>query len=128
MVGSSDRAFGLVFAAVFSAVALWPVTRGGEANLFALGAAGAFLGLALLRPVVLAPLNRAWLRFGAVLHRLISPIVLALVFFVVLTPISLLMRAVGSRPLSLGFDRAAPTYWTAREPAGPAPETITRQF
>lgn len=125
---SSDRAFGLVFTAAFAALGLWPLTRGEPAIPALLAIAGAFLAVALLRPALLAPLNRWWLRLGALLHRITSPIVLALVFFGVLLPIALLMRATGKRPLQLGFERDRPSYWMVREPAGPAPDTMTRQF
>lgn len=128
VVGSSDRAFGLVFAGVFGILALWPLVRGHGINLLALGAGIGFFALALLRPRVLAPLNRLWFRFGALLHRLTSPIVLAFIFYAVLLPVALMMRAVGSRPLSLGFDPEARTYWKSRDPVDQAPETMRRQF
>ncbi len=128
VTGSSDRAFGLAFAGVFCVLAFWPLARGGEVNIWLLGVAGGFFAVALLRPALLAPLNRLWFRFGTLLHRIVSPLVLAFIFFVVLVPIGLLMRLVGSRPLQLGFDHAARTYWITRNPAGPAPEAMRRQF
>lgn len=128
ITGASDRAFGLVFAGLFCAVTLWPLARGGEVNVWAAGVAGVFLAVTLLRPSLLAPLNRLWFRLGVLLHSIVSPLVLAFIFFAVLVPTALLMRAVGSRPLQLGFERGARTYWITRNPAGPAPETMRRQF
>jgi len=88
----------------------------------------AFLVVAWLRPAVLAPLNRAWTRFGLLLHRIVSPIVLGVMFFVVITPMGLVMRALGKDPLRLRYDREARTYWIDRRPPGPAPDTLNNQF
>jgi hypothetical protein len=126
--GPSDRAFGLTFAGVFTVLALLPLLRGGHARTWMLGLAAAFLAVALARPGLLAPLNRVWLRIGLVLHRVVNPVVLAVVFYCAVTPVALLMRLAGSRPLKLGFDRDARSYWTPREPPGPDSQTMTRQF
>jgi hypothetical protein len=125
--GSSDRAFGLVFAGAFCLVALLPVMRGGGVRGWALGVAALFLAAALIRPAILHPLNRVWMRVGMILGMVANPIILAILFYLVLVPIGLLMRLVGSRPLQLGFDPKARTYWTPREP-GPARDTMNRQF
>ena len=125
--GSSDRAFGLVFAGAFCVVALLPAVRGGGVRGWALGVAALFLAAALTRPAILHPLNRVWMRIGMILGMIANPIILAILFYLVLVPIGLLMRLVGSRPLQLGFDPEARTYWTPREP-GPAPDTMNRQF
>lgn len=87
-----------------------------------------FAGLALALPRTLAPLNRLWFLFGQLLHRIVNPIVMGLLFFCVLTPTALLMRLLGKRALALDFDAAARTYWIERRPPGPAPETMKRQF
>jgi hypothetical protein len=128
VVGPSDRAFGLTFAGVLGAAGLLPLPRGGGVRVWALAAAAVFLAAALARPAVLAPLNRVWLRFGLLLHRIVNPLVLAVVFYAAITPMGLLMRITRSRPLKLGFDPAARSYWTPREPPGPEPETMKRQF
>jgi len=128
VVGPGDRAFGLTFAGVLGAAGLLPLARGGEVRVWALAAAAVFLVLAIARPALLAPLNRAWLRLGLLLHRVMSPVVLAAVFYLVITPTGLLMRLARSRPLELGFDAHARSYWTERQPPGPEPETMTRQF
>lgn len=126
--GSSDRQFGLVFAAVFTIVAAWPLPQGRPVRWWSLLLAAAFLALALVAPRVLAPLNRIWLRIGLLLHACVSPAVLALVFFSTLTPIGLLLRLFGKDPLRLRFDPAAPTYWIERRPPGPAGHSMPRQF
>jgi hypothetical protein len=77
---------------------------------------------------VLSPLNRLWLRLGLLLQRITNPIVLGILFFGTVLPIGLLMRLAGKNPLRLGFDRDARSYWTPRQPPGPAPDTMPRQF
>jgi len=126
--GSSDRAFGFVFAAVFLAIAIFPWVFGGSLRIWSLVVAAVFGVVALAVPRVLAPLNRLWLKFGLLLHRVVSPIVLGIMFFLVVTPMGLLMRALGKDLLRLRFDRAASTYWIQREPPGPPPDSFTDQF
>ena len=95
---------------------------------WALVVAAAFLLATLAFPRMLAPLNRVWLRFGLVLHACISPVIMGLVFFTTVTPIGLVRRWLGKDPLRLRWDRDAVTYWIARDPPGPAPDTMSRQF
>ena len=125
---SSNRSFGLVFAAVFTIIGLWPWLFGGEVRIWSLVVGAAFLGVAWLWPAALAPLNRVWTRFGMLLHRIVSPVVLGVMFFVVVTPTGLLMRALGKDPLRLRLDRNAGSYWIDRQPPGPAPDTLNNQF
>ena len=81
-----------------------------------------------MRPALLAPLNRLWTRFGALLHRVVSPIVLGFMFFVVITPMGLVRRMLVKDPLRLRFDRQAGSYWVPRQPPGPPPQSLTNQF
>ncbi|NKB57497.1 MAG: hypothetical protein GKS00_14320 [Alphaproteobacteria bacterium] len=126
--GSSNRSFGIVFATVFAILALWPLLRGADPRWWALGLAGLFLFAAIAFPKVLTPLNRLWMRFGLLLHRIVNPLVMALLFFLVVTPIALIMRLLGKRPLHLDVDSDATTYWIKRDPPGPSPETMKQQF
>lgn len=125
---SSDRSFGLVFAGAFLLVALAPVVHGGAARPWAAAAALLFLSLALACPAVLAPLNRVWFRFGQLLHRVVSPLVFGLVFYGVLTPLGVLMRAAGKYPMGTGFRPEEASYWIERRPPGPAPGSMKQQF
>ncbi len=112
----SDRAFGLVFCAVLALVGLWPLLGGSPPRWPALAASGLFLGLALLAPARLGPLNRLWLRFGRLLHRVMNPVILALLFFGAVLPMALLLRLMGKDLLRLKPDPGAATYWMARRP------------
>jgi hypothetical protein len=128
IAGSSDRAFGLVFAAVFAIIAFLPIVFGGSVRLWSLILAAAFVAVALARPALLAPLNHLWLKLGLLLHRVVSPVVLGIMFFLVVTPIGLLMRAFGKDPLRLKRDPTTTSYWIPREPPGPTPESLKDQF
>jgi saxitoxin biosynthesis operon SxtJ-like protein len=125
---SSERAFGFVFAAVFLIIGLLPLLHSGAVRLWSLGIAAAFLAIALAAPKALAPLNRLWMKFGLLLHAVVNPVVMAFLFFSTVTPIALIMRALGQDPLRLRLDPAAKTYWIDRTPPGPAPDTMPRQF
>ena len=126
--GSSNRAFGLVMAAAFAIGGLAPLVRGHAPRWWCLGITAAFLVVALAKPALLAPLNRLWMAFGLLLHRIVSPVVMGLVFYGVVTPIGLLMRLLGKDLLRLRLDRPGPSYWIERRPPGPAPDSMPRQF
>lgn len=126
--GSSNRSFGLVFAAVFAAIGLLPLIHGGAVRIWALLVAAVFLAAALVFPSALGPLNRLWLKFGLLLHKIVSPVVLGIMFFLVITPIGLFLRARGKDPLRLKPNRQSKSYWIERVPPGPAPESIKDQF
>lgn len=125
---SSDRSFGLTFFVVFLIIALWPLLWGNSVRLLSLGAAIIFLAMALTMPKGLSPLNRIWLKFGALLHALTSPIILGLMFYMVIMPIGLIMRLLGKDLLRLRSDPNTDSYWIKREPPGPEKNTLHRQF
>jgi hypothetical protein len=125
---SSDRFFGLTFFVVCLIIALWPLLWRGSIQPIALGIALAFLAVSLIAPAWLAPLNRLWLKFGELLHRITSPIILGIMFFGVITPVGWLMRLAGKDLLRMKFDRDAPSYWVRREPPGPDKTSLKRQF
>ena len=125
---SSDRAFGLTFGGVFLALPLILWWRRGALTAWPFAVAAVFLLVAMLRPAMLGPLNRLWMRFGLLLARITNPVVMALVFFAAVTPVALTMRLLGKRPLLLGFDRTAKSYWIERRPPGPPADTMANQF
>ncbi|HEY7364284.1 MAG TPA: SxtJ family membrane protein [Methylomirabilota bacterium] len=124
----SDRSFGLVFAGVFVIIALFPLLGGRPVRLWSLIVAGVLVGVAMLRPGLLAPANRLWLAFGLLLHRVTSPLVLGLLFFLVFTPMGFVMRVLRKDPLRVQWDGSAPSYWIPRRPPGPEPDTMRNQF
>jgi predicted membrane metal-binding protein len=126
---SSDRSFGFVFAAVFCIVGCWPLVHGEPLRWWTLVVAPPFAVLALVRPQVLHLLNRLWLAFGRLLHRIVSPLVMGLLFFAAGTPTAWLMRLCGRDVLSLKRQVELKSYWIRREPGSQlAPQTMKNQF
>jgi hypothetical protein len=126
--GSSDRVFGLVFAGAFALAAAWPLLHANGPRWWAVGIALVVGLVALLRPALLAGLNRLWTKFGLLLGHVMSPIALAMLFYGVMTPLGLAMRWTRHDPLRLARDAAARSYWQPREPPGPPPESMGQQF
>jgi len=126
--GSSNRSFGLVFAVVFALIGLIPLFSRGSARIWALVVAAIFLVLALALPGALTPLNRLWTKLGLLLHKVTSPIVLGFLFYVVITPMGLVMRMAGKDPLRLRPNPQAKSHWIERTPPGPPPQSFTDQF
>jgi predicted membrane metal-binding protein len=124
----SSRGFGIVFAVVFGVVALWPLLAGAPPRLWASVVAGMFLALALIAPRLLSPLNRLWFRFGLALHRVVNPIIMAIIYLTTVVPVGLILRACGKDILRLKRDPNAQSYWIARDPPGPPPGSMTKQF
>lgn len=124
----SDRSFGITFAVVGGLVAAWLWWKSSAHYGVALTIAAGFLLLALLAPAVLHPLNVVWMRFGALLNRIVSPLVLGAIYFIVMTPVALLFKLTGRDVLNRKFDAAARSYWIERAPPGPDGKTFPRQF
>jgi hypothetical protein len=125
---SSERSFGLVFAGFFALLGALSLYSGAERWHYWFPLAGVFAVLAYAAPRLLAPLNRLWAKVGLLLHVVISPVILGILFYVCVTPIGVLMRMTGRDPLRRKLEPAAKTYWITREPPGPAPETFNNQF
>ncbi len=121
----SERSFGLLFAGVFALIALYPLIGGGPARWWALGIAALFGVLAAAWPRALAPLNKIWMGIGKLMHRIVSPVVLGLLYLVAVVPTGLMLRLKGSDPLRLKRDATAKSYWIAREDA---PASFKNQF
>jgi hypothetical protein len=126
----SDRNFGLVLAGFLSVIGglkYWHHTNIRVA-LFWLSASVLMAAIAFAWPRILHPLNVAWFNLGLLLHRIVSPLIMGLLFFAVVTPVGITMRVWGKRPLNLGFDPKAPSYWIVRDPPGPGSGTFHNQF
>lgn len=126
--GSSNRTLGFVFGVVFFIIGALPLAFGATARWWSVVVGGLFVALGLFAPRFLAPLNRLWTRFGLLLHRIVSPVVLGIMFYLVVTPIGILMRMFGKDPLRLRFDTDAKSYWIERTPPGPSPQSLSDQF
>jgi hypothetical protein len=113
---------------VFALVGLWPLLSGGPVRAWALLIAAAFLLAGFAAPGILAPLNRLWFRFGMALGRIVSPVVMGVIFFGTVMPTGLLMRLFRKDLLRLRFDPAAESYWIPRDPPGPSAESLKQQF
>ena len=124
----SERSFGLVGTGVFAIVGLYPLLSGGPPRVWALGIAGAFLAAAFLWPAVLARPNRLWFRFGLLLHLVMSPVILGVLYFGVLSPMGLLMRLCGRDELRLRADRSAASHWQDRQDGTFSPDSLKNQF
>ena len=125
---SSNGAFGWTFAAVFLIVGLWPLGFGGDLRWWSIAISAIVIVVTLAVPALLTIPNRLWLRFGALLHRLVSPLVLAFMFYVVITPMGLLMRALGKDLLRVRRGHSPDSYWLKRNPPGPKPSSMSKQF
>ena len=112
---SSNRSFGLLFFIVFIVVGLWPTIKGEEANIYLILISLFFLIFGLINSKILSPFNKAWIKLGEILGLIIAPIIMALVYFIILTPISLIVRMLGKDLLGLKFLKKQDTYWTKRK-------------
>ena len=110
---SSNKSFGIVFFIVFIIISLYPLVNQEDIRIWSLVIAFIFFILALLNSKILTPLNKIWTRFGLFLGNLISPIVMGIIFFFVVTPIGLLMRLFGKDVLNLKNNKSS-TYWIKR--------------
>jgi Saxitoxin biosynthesis operon protein SxtJ len=127
---STDRGFGLTVGGILLLIAAVRTYLHGFGWLQpTLGVIGlALIALGLIAPRSLSGLNRAWTKLGLILFRIVNPVVLGLVYFVVVVPLGLLIRVSRRDPLNLKFDPRADSYWVLREPPGPTPETMINQF
>ena len=111
---STNRSFGVVFFIVFLVIGIYPILNGHELRYWSLIISVIFLILGILNSKVLTPLNKIWFRFGILLGKIISPLVMAIIFFFVVTPIGLLMRFIGKDLLNLKFNNHK-SYWIEKK-------------
>jgi len=126
--GSTDRSFGLLFAAVCGLIAMIGLWEGRRSAVWWLVAALIFCIAARFAAPLLGPLNRGWRWLSLQLFQIANPIIMGLVFFVVLAPIAIIMRQVGRDPLKLRFDPEKPSYWLDRMSVGERQTSMTDQF
>ena len=122
---SSNRNFGFLFFIVFLAISLWPLKSQEDLRLWAFILALIFFVLGILNSKFLTPLNKLWMKFGIFLGSIISPFVMGVVFFMVVTPVGLIMRFLGKDLLRIKKSKFVSTYWISREKQN---STMKRQF
>ena len=111
---SSNRSFGIVFFIVFLIISFWPSIEGQSLRIWSLALALIFLVLGLLNSKLLSPFNIIWVKFGEALGRIIAPITMGIVYFIIITPIGLFMRLIGKDLLRKKFSKNN-SYWIKRE-------------
>jgi len=112
---SSNKSFGILFFVVFLGLGLWPLTNDNSPNIYLIIISIIFLILGLLNSKLLSPLNSFWIKFGELLGKIIAPVVMAIIYFLILTPISLIVRLFGKDLLGLKFSKQLKTYWIKRK-------------
>ena len=112
---SSNRSFGILFFIVFLILGFWPLKNGENLNQYFIGISIIFLILGVINSKLLSPLNIIWVKIGEILGAIIAPIIMALVYFIILTPVSLLVRIFGKDLLGLKFSKIRNTYWINRK-------------
>ena len=124
----SERRFGLTLGGIFALIAIveafgrseWSFVWGALAIVLVAGA--------LLRPRLLALPNQLWSKLGLLLHRIVNPVIMAILFYGTIAPVGLLMRLFGKDPLRRGLDKNIASYWLARSDERPASEAMRQQF
>ena len=111
----NNRSFGILFFIFFLIIGLYPMYNGDSPNIFFLILSLPFLILGLLNSKILTPFNRVWIKLGEVLALIIAPLTMALVYFIFLTPISLIVRLFGKDLLSINSNKKLETYWINRK-------------
>ena len=111
---NSNKSFGILFFVAFLIISLWPLLKGNDLRIWSLIISILFLILGLLKSKFLTPLKRIWIKFGELLGKIISPIVLAVVFFIVVTPIGLFMKILRKDLLNIKFTKDK-SYWIKRD-------------
>tara|TARA_B100000035_G_C20802691_1_gene466235 strand:- start:176 stop:562 length:387 start_codon:yes stop_codon:yes gene_type:complete len=111
---SSNKSFGIVFFLVFFLIGIYPLLYSNDVRFWSLLISLIFLILGLMNSKILTPLNRLWFKFGIILGKIISPIVMGVIFFLVVTPIGLIMRILKKDILNLKFNELD-TYWIEKK-------------
>jgi saxitoxin biosynthesis operon SxtJ-like protein len=124
----SNRSFGWTFTGIFVLAGIYGLMRGAAHLPWLLPLAAITALVTLTRDAWLAPFNRAWMKFGELMHKVMSPLILGTIYFGVFTPTALVMRAIGRDALKMRFERAAPSYWVRRDPPGPADDSFRDLF
>ncbi len=128
VVHTSNRAFGLTFMGIFFGLGLLPVLHRHSPHFWLLGLGLGMLALSYLKPSWLTKPNYAWSKVGLGLGKIMTPLILGVLFYGILTPIAIVFRMKGKDLLALRLDADKASYWIERDPPGPTPESLRQQF
>jgi len=117
----SDRKFGWTFAALFLLI-------GAFYHPWLIALAGVIAIITLTRAEWLAPAKHAWMKFGELLNKVVSPVVMGVIFFGIFTPVAIVMRLAGRDALAMRLDKTLPSYWVRRSPPGPADDSFKEPY
>jgi len=107
---TSEKSFGILFGVIFLIISLWPLLNSNNLRLWSLAVSLTFFLISFLKPSLFKPFNNAWIKLGELLGRIIAPIVMAIVYFLILTPISLLVRLFGKDLIGMKFSNEIKSY------------------
>ncbi len=124
----SNRSFGWTFTGIFVIAGGYGLWHGAAALPWLLALAALTASVTLIRDTWLTPLNRAWMKLGELMGRVVSPIVLGIIFFGVFTPVGVVMRLCGRDAMARCFEPGLKTYWLKRDPPGPADDSYRNMF
>lgn len=123
-----NRVFGLIFSGIFCVIAVFPLLMGGGLRQWALGVAAAWAVPAIVFPSILAPLNRLWAQFGQLMHTIINPLLMGLIFFLTVVPTAIVLKLMGKDPMRRQYDTKASSYWIIREDSRLTKDSFDNQF
>ena len=119
-----NKSFGILFFIVFFIIAIWPILNAETIRIWAAVMSGVFLILGSINSKILTPLKKGWIKLGEILGRVVAPIVMGFIYFIIITPIGILMRLIGKDLLNTKFNKDK-SYWIKR---AKNVETMKRQF
>lgn len=125
---NSELHFALLFSFVFTIIAIYPLFSGQELHIWAIIIALAFLAIGLLKPSVLKPINILWFKFGLLLHTVVSPLIMALIYFSAVLPTGLLLKLFGKDPMRRKYDHSGNSYWIIRNSSESENNNFKNQF
>ncbi len=109
----NNKSFGILFFIVFLLIAIWPVIESGSIRFWSIAISLIFLILGIINSKILTPLKKGWVKFGEILGKVIAPVVMGFVYFIIITPIGLLMRLLGKDLLNIKYNKNK-SYWIKR--------------
>jgi hypothetical protein len=124
----SNRSFGWTFTGIFVIAGVYGLWKGAATLPWLLPLAAVTALVTLTRDAWLTPINRAWMKLGELMGRVVSPVVLGVIFFAIFTPVGFVMRLCGRDSMYRKLDAAAPSYWVKRDPPGPADDSYRNMF